>query len=354
MTMNSSLLPSKLEMLRAFLEMDTSYDEVFYAGVTTTLIFCRPSCPARKPKPEHVEFYGTAREALFSGFRPCRRCHPMEAHSSTPEWVGKLVEMVELEPSRRFRDQELREMGLEPATIRRHFKKAYGLTFQAYCRARRLGRAFGDLRRGGSIDDAVFEHGWESHSGFREAFGNAAGTTPGSARTGDYIRLAWLETPLGPMAAGATEQSLCLLEFTDRRMMETQLAALKQRFGMPLFPGQSQIVDQLRGELSEYFSGKRQSFGLPLDFPGTEFQRRVWNGLLEIPYGQTRSYAELANHLGVPGGSRAVGHANGLNRIAILIPCHRVVNANGDLGGYGGGLWRKLRLLEREGAVPPG
>ncbi len=351
MTMKSSQMPSREEMLRALMTEDETCDGLFYAGVTTTLIFCRPGCPARKPKPEHVEFYSTAREALFAGFRPCKRCHPMDPRREAPEWVAPLLSRVEAEPGRRLRDQELREAGLEPATVRRHFLKAYGLTFQAYCRARRLASAFGDLRRGRSIDDAVFEHGWESHSGFRDAFVKAVGSAPGGARDGDYIRLAWVETPLGPMAAGATEKGLCLLEFTDRRMMEAQLDTLKRRLRLPMLPGESPILDQTRTELGEYFAGKRRTFGVPLIYPGTDFQVNVWNGLLRIPFGETRSYAQLAAEVGIAGGARAVGHANGLNRIAVLIPCHRVTNANGDLGGYGGGLWRKLRLLETEGAL---
>jgi AraC family transcriptional regulator of adaptative response/methylated-DNA-[protein]-cysteine methyltransferase len=153
------------------------------------------------------------------------------------------------------------------------------------------------------------------------------------------------------MAAAATESAICLLEFTDRRMLETQLETLKRRFHLPLLPGESALLKRLHVELTEYFEGRRRSFDLPLDYPGTDFQRRVWEALQRIPYGQTRSYADLARELGVPGAARAVGRANGLNRIAILIPCHRVVNADGGLGGYGGGLWRKLRLLETEGAV---
>jgi AraC family transcriptional regulator of adaptative response/methylated-DNA-[protein]-cysteine methyltransferase len=166
------------------------------------------------------------------------------------------------------------------------------------------------------------------------------------------MRLAWIETPLGPMAAAATESSLCLLEFTDRRMMEAQMENLKRSFRLPLFPGESPLFEKLRAELAEYFDGKRRSFDLPLEYPGTPFQRRVWDALRRIPYGETRSYGELARDLGKPGAMRAVGQANGLNRISILIPCHRVVNADGELGGYGGGLWRKLRLLETEGALP--
>lgn len=346
-------MPPRERMMRALTERDASCDGLFYAGVTSTMVFCRPSCGARKPRPANVEFYPTAREALFAGFRPCRRCRPMEIGDAdrAPVWLAGLIRRVEADPSVRLRDAELRGLGVEPAAARRHFKKAYGMTFQAYCRSRRLGAAFGAIRRGGSIDDAVFDSGWESHSGFRDAFRKAARRPPGAARRGDFIRMAWIETPLGPMAAGATERAVCLLEFTDRRMMEAQVATVRRRFRLPLFPSDSPLFGMLRKELSEYFGGARKSFDIPLEYPGTDFQRSVWEALLRIPYGEKRSYAELARELGKPGASRAVGHANGLNRIAILIPCHRVVNADGGLGGYGGGLWRKLRLLETEGAA---
>ncbi|HCM26127.1 MAG: hypothetical protein A2Z99_09325 [Treponema sp. GWB1_62_6] len=349
---DETILPPRTEMLRAFTERDGSCDGLFFAAVTTTGIFCRPSCPARKPNPENVEFYATAREALFAGFRPCKRCAPMEDAKRTPEWARALIGRVEADPDRRIKDGELRAEGIDPAAARRFFLKEYGLTFQAYCRSRRLGDAFQAMKGGGGIDDAVFDHGWESHSGFREAFGKATGMPPGSARDGDFIRLAWIETPLGPMVAGATEEALCLLEFTDRRMMEAQLETLRKRFSRPLLNAESPVFDRLRTQLGEYFRGTRKEFDLPLAYPGSDFQVRVWDGLRRIPWGETRSYAELAMELGLPpGASRAVGHANGLNRLAILVPCHRVIAADGGLGGYGGGLWRKLRLLEREGSV---
>jgi AraC family transcriptional regulator of adaptative response/methylated-DNA-[protein]-cysteine methyltransferase len=345
-------LHNREEMLRALMERDSSFDGLFYAGITSTMIFCRPSCPARKPKPEHVEFYGSVREALFAGFRPCRRCRPLEQGGQIPTWVAGLIDRVETNPSLRIRDDGLRAMGLDPAAVRRYFKRAYGMTFQAYSRARRLGAAFSALRNGGSIDDAVFDHGWDSHSGFREAFARAAQAPPGSARYKDYVRLTWIDTRLGPIVAGATEEAICLLEFTDRRMLETQLEVLKRRLQLPLLPGESPLFDRLRTELGEYFAGERRTFDLPLTYPGTEFQRRVWEALLRIPYGETRCYADLAREMGNQDAARAVGRANGLNRIAILIPCHRVIDADGGLGGYGGGLWRKLRLLELEGYAP--
>lgn len=335
------------------MDRDASCDGLFYAGVTSTGIFCKPSCSARKPKPENVEFYATAKEAIVAGFRPCERCRPLEDGDRTPEWMHKLVDQVEANPKRRISDDELREKGIDPAAARRAFLRKFGMTFQAYCRARRLASAFTVIKNGGDLDDAVFDHGWESHSAFRDAFSKLAGGPPGSARTGDFVRLAWIETPLGPMVAGATDKDICLLEFTDRRMMESQLETVARSFELPVMPGESPLFDPLRIQLSEYFAGSRRTFELPLSYPGTDFQHRVWEGLLRIPYGETRSYADIARDLGLPpGASRAVGHANGLNRLAILIPCHRVIAADGGLGGYGGGLWRKLRLLEREGSAP--
>ncbi len=343
------------DMLRAFMDRDASYDGAFFAGVTSTGIFCKPSCPARKPNPENVEFYTTAKEALFAGFRPCKRCEPLEVGDDVPEWARGLIERVEEDPKRRIRDGELREDGIDPVAARRLFLRKFGMTFQAYCRARRLASAFTAIKAGDDLDDAILDHGWESHSAFRDAFMKAAGITPGAARAGDFIRLSWIETPLGPMVAGATDTAICLLEFTDRRMMEVQLDTVKKRFKLPLIPGESPLLATLKSQLAEYFCGNRRVFDLPLSYPGTDFQRLVWEGLLRIPYGETKSYADLARDLGLAAGaSRAVGHANGLNRLAILIPCHRVIAVDGSLGGYAGGLWRKLRLLEREGSAPEG
>lgn len=345
-------LPPRQVMDKAFRERDAGFDGIFYAAVTTTKIFCRPSCPARKPAADHVEFYATPREALLAGFRPCHRCRPLEADGTPPSWVRGLLDRIEEDPEARLRDEDLRGMGIEPVAARRWFLKAYGMTFQAYSRARRLARAFDALKEGGSLDDAALGHGWGSFSGFREAFGKAFGSSPGAVAgakaEGGFIRLGWIDTPLGPMVAGATERGICLLEFSDRRMMEKQLKALRARFRSPLAPAESPFFDLLREELAQYFAGKRTVFTVPLELKGTEFQERVWKALLGIPCGQTLSYAELARAIGTPGASRAVGHANGLNRIAILVPCHRVVNADGQPGGYGGGLWRKRALLDLE------
>jgi AraC family transcriptional regulator, regulatory protein of adaptative response / methylated-DNA-[protein]-cysteine methyltransferase len=356
--MSTNTLPPVREMQRAYRERDSSYDGVFFLAVRTTGIFCRPSCPARKPRPENVTFFESVRTALFAGFRPCKRCRPLEADGRPPEWAARLLAAVEAEPSRRIRDADIRDLGIDPARARRHFLKHYGMTFQAYSRSRRMGTALAEIRLGQDLDEVVLGHGYESHSGFRDAFVRTFGKPPGRSRTTDCVLLTWLETPLGPLVAGATSAGVCLLEFTDRRMFEKQIDILNRRLGYSMVPGENEHLTLLRRELTGYFDGKRRAFDVPLVYPGSPFQVRVWEELMRIPYGETRTYENLAASLGSPRAHRAVGRANGFNRIAILIPCHRVVTKSGALGGYGGGVWRKQALLELErgspgAAVPP-
>jgi AraC family transcriptional regulator of adaptative response/methylated-DNA-[protein]-cysteine methyltransferase len=351
--MNS--MPPVAEMRRAFLKGDASYDGVFFTGVRTTGIFCRPSCTARKPRPENVEFFATPREAAFSGYRPCKRCRPLEADGRPPAWVQRLLGRLDADPAARIRAAELRAAGIDPARARRYFLRHYGMTFQAYCRARRLAEAFHLIKEGATVTDVAIDSGFESESGFRAAFARSFGTTPGEAAAKDAVALDWIASPVGPLVAGATTEGLCLLEFSDRRMLEAQLETLKRRLGVPLIPGRNRWLEALRQQLEEYFGGRRRSFDLPLVIRGTPFQERVWKALLTIPYGETWSYRDLARSIGQGTATRAVGTANGMNRIAIVIPCHRVVNADGRLGGYGGGVWRKQLLLDLErgqGAMP--
>jgi AraC family transcriptional regulator of adaptative response/methylated-DNA-[protein]-cysteine methyltransferase len=354
MTAQTSLftptLPPRAEMERAFFDSDAGYDGIFVTGVRTTGIFCRPSCRARKPLPGNIEFFAGVREALFAGYRPCRRCDPATPPGTVPDFVKTLLDMVDADPTRRLHDEDLRKLGVEPARARRYFLEHYGMTFHAYCRGRRLSGALRQLRSGESLDDVALGTGWDSHSGFRDAFTRTFGTAPGAARNlpDAAVVMAMIETPLGPMVAGATDAGLCLLEFTDRRMLEAQLRRLQALLKQPMLPGDHPHLAQTREELARYFDGTLKDFTVPLVFRGTPFEERVWRELCRIPYGKTESYAGLAGRVESPGGQRAVGRANGMNRIAIIIPCHRVVNSDGKLGGYGGGLWRKHWLLGLE------
>jgi len=342
-------MPPMAEMERARHARDAAYNGVFFIAVKTTGIFCRPTCPARSPLPKNVEYYATAREALFAGYRPCKRCRPMNAVDQ-PAWAAKLIADVERDPAVRITEGGLRSRGIDPATVRRYFLKQFGLTFQAYTRARRLSGAFNRIREGSAVDQAVLESGYESPSGFRDAFAKAYGASPTECRGRDCVRLTWLDSPLGPLVAGATDEGVCLLEFSDRRMIETQFATVRRLFQSAAVPGDNEHLRHLKQELTEYFGGRLTTFSVPLVYPGSSFQRKVWGQLLSIPYGQTRSYQDIAVAVGSPKAVRAVGRANGQNRIAIVIPCHRVVNSSGALGGYGGGLRRKEFLLSLESA----
>ena len=341
-------LPSRAVMERAYQHSDVTYDGVFYLGVRTTGIFCKPSCGARKPLPKNVEYFATTKEALFAGYRPCKRCDPMSAAGTPPVWVGELLALVDRAPDARVRDGDIRKKGIDPARARRYFQKNYGMTFQAYSRGRRLGKAFEQIRLGKRLDDVTLGHGYESHSGFREAFAKTFGNPPGKAHRTECLLVTWVESPLGPLIAGATDNHLVLLEFTDRRMLDAQFMTLRRAFKRPIVPGTNAVLQQLTNELALYFRGALKRFTVPLAYPGSPFQQKVWDALRRIPYGTTISYEELAERAGTPHAQRAAGSANGKNRLAIVIPCHRVVNKSGKLGGYGGGLWRKQRLLEIE------
>jgi len=346
--MNTTTLPARDTMMQAFLARDAEYDGVFFTGVRTTGIFCRTTCPARKPRPENLEFFGSGREALLAGFRPCRRCRPLDPRGTPPPWLRDLLEAVDRDPARRWRDADLRERGLSPERVRRWFQEQHGMTFHAYSRARRLGMALGTIQVGESVLEAALDHGFESLSGFNEAFRRALGDAPTRLKTIPVVTVNRIPTPLGPMVGGATGKAVCFLEFADRRGLETQLRTLCRRTGGPVVPGTTPLLDRLAAELEGYFAGRLRRFTVPLATPGTPFQTAVWKALRRIPYGSTISYSELAGRIGRPTAVRAVAKANGDNRIAVIIPCHRVVGADGRLTGYGGGLWRKQRLLDLE------
>lgn len=347
--LSASKLPSFDEMYSALCARDSHYEGVFVVGVKSTGIFCRPTCPARKPKPANVIFYPHAGDAIEAGFRACKRCRPLQTAEQTPPWVEELIIDIERDPSFRWTDERLKQRGIHPARLRRWFNRHYGTTFQNYQRKRRLSLAAEQIQGGHSVTHAAFDNGYESLSGFREAFQKWFGEVPCSVKASDMpLTLNRISTPLGPMVVGAVDDSICLLEFADRIDLELQfkkLVALTQR---KFVTGPHELFDTLGRQLNEYFSGDRTGFNIPVFHPGSPFQQAVWQALLSIPFGQTRSYQQIANQVQRPGGQRAVGRANGSNRIAILIPCHRVVRSDGNPGGYAGELWRKQRLLDLE------
>lgn len=327
---------------------DSAFEGIFVVGVKTTGVFCRPTCPARMPKRENVEFFRSAHEALSHGYRPCKICTPMEYQGAPPDWIKPLLDEVGDSPTIKLRDRDLRERGLEPSRVRYWFKKQHGITFQGYLRSMRISQAFGRIKQGEKVANTAFESGYQSLSGFADSFKKTADFSPSKSLGNQLIQTSRIVTPLGPMLAGATDDGICLLEFIDRRMLETEIKRLSKLLNARFVPGLSKHLDKLNKQLEEYFFGKRKEFDIPVVLPGTPFQKKVWDELRAIPYGSTRSYKEQAEIIGTPKAVRAVAKANGDNSIAILVPCHRVVGTNGELTGYGGGLWRKQYLLNLE------
>lgn len=343
-------LPDERTMYNALLEKDSHFEGIFFVGVKTTGIFCRPTCRARKPKLKNIEFFASTKEALLNGYRPCKICNPLGNNGDSPKWLRPLLEAIHKNPELRLRDADLRQRGIDPARVRRWFKKNYAISFQAYMRTLKISSAFSKIKNGDNVTGVAFDSGYESLSGFTESFKKATGFSPIHSRRKNLVTITRIPTPLGPMLAGATHKGICLFEFTDRRMLNTQLGRIRKIFDAEIIPGSSPHFDQLNQEIAEYFEGKRERFTVPLVIDGTPFQEKVWKALRKIPYGETRSYKDQAVMIGHPKAVRAVANANGDNRIAIIIPCHRVIGADGKLVGYGGGLWRKKYLLKLEGA----
>jgi AraC family transcriptional regulator, regulatory protein of adaptative response / methylated-DNA-[protein]-cysteine methyltransferase len=342
------LLPPPETMYRALVNRDPSFEGIFYVGVRTTGIFCRPTCTAKKPARENVDFFATPGEALDGGYRPCLRCHPMDPKKRPPKLIDRLRSEVERAPGGRLTDKELAAMAIDPSTARRQFKRHYGMTFQAYHRARRMGLALSEVREGGRVDEARNGSGFGSESGFREAFTKIFGEPPTTARTRSPMFAERIDTRLGAMIAVADDEGLRLLEFIDRRATERELSILRRRLQTNVVPGEHRYLTAAREQLNDYFAGKNLEFDTPLAPVGSDFQLRAWKILRSIPVGETRSYSWMAKRLGDEKARRAVGRANGTNMICIIIPCHRVIRADGTLCGYGGGLWRKKWLLDHE------
>jgi AraC family transcriptional regulator of adaptative response/methylated-DNA-[protein]-cysteine methyltransferase len=336
------------EYFQALLAKNSEYEGVFFVGVKTTGVFCRPTCPARKPKFENCEFFQAAQEALLASYRPCKRCKPLSHPSQVSKLVQLLVEAVEQNPEKRWKDSDFRKLSVDASTARRQFKKRFGMTFVSYARARRMGLAMKQIKAGELVIEAQLSTGYESDSGFRDAFSRIMGASPSKIDSEKVLKASWLDTPLGPMLAIADEEALYLLEFVDRRGLEREVERLRLKTKSAIIPGSTRPIESIKNELQLYFLGSLTEFKTPLALLGSPFQKQVWDLLQKIPPGETRSYSELAVTLCRPTAFRAVAQANGANQLAIIIPCHRVISANGTLCGYAGGLARKQWLLNHE------
>jgi AraC family transcriptional regulator of adaptative response/methylated-DNA-[protein]-cysteine methyltransferase len=338
----------KQEFYQAFINKQSEYEGIVYVGVKTTGVFCRPTCSARKPKFENCDFFETVQQALLAGFRACKRCQPLSHPNQVSKLVQTLVEAVEENPEKRWKDKDFRELSVDVSTARRQFKKRFGMTFVAYARAQRMGLAMKQIREGDAVIAAQLATGYESSSGFRDAFARIMGAAPTLLANDNILKAAWLDTRLGPMIAIADEHTLYLLEFVDRRGLEREVERMRRKIKSTIVPGKAPPIHSIENELSQYFNGKLKKFKTPVHFLGSSFQKQVWEELKKIPYGETRSYSQIAKMIGKPSAFRAVARANGSNQLAIIIPCHRVIGSDGSLTGYSGGIVRKEWLINNE------
>ena len=332
----------------AFMRRDRAWDGRVIGAVKTTGIYCKPSCPARRPKRENVEFFATGEEALAAGYRPCMRCKPDEVGRDR-EAVAQAVKLIEQAEEAPSLAALAEAVGYAPHHFQRLFKRDLGVSPAEYARGLRNRRTEVALKANGRVTDAVYDAGYSGPSSFYSDAKERLGMTPSAWRDGgrgETIRWAHFDSPLGQMLIAATSKGICRLTFDDS---EDSL----RRY----FPKATIVEDS--GGLKELVEGALAAIEsplaareLPIDVAGTAFQEAVWRELRKIPAGETRSYAQIAAAIGQPNAVRAVGTANGDNHVAVLIPCHRVIRSDGTLGGYAGGLDRKRKLLAAEGSGP--
>lgn len=342
------MLPDHATLYAALVDRDPAWDGRAFVGVTSTGIFCRLTCPARKPRQDNCQFFATVAECVTAGFRPCKRCHPMASAAEADPAIRTLLDALDADPARRWRETDIVAMGYDPSTVRRSFKRHFGMTFLEMARQARLQAGLTVLAAGDRVVDAQVEAGYDSSAAFREAVSRLLGLPPGAFRTDALLRTDWIDTPLGAMIAVSDQTHLHLLEFADRKALPAELKRVHKACRGALGFGRFAPTDRIERQLHDYFSGRTDSFDVPLALHGTPFTQAVWQVLQTLPIGTLHSYSEIARRMDRPEAVRAVARANGANQIAIVIPCHRVVGADGALTGYGGGLWRKQKLIALE------
>ncbi|MCH9649282.1 MAG: bifunctional DNA-binding transcriptional regulator/O6-methylguanine-DNA methyltransferase Ada [Deltaproteobacteria bacterium] len=344
----------------AVLDRDAQQDGRFLFGVKTTGIFCRPSCASRRPLRKNVRFFETAKQARAAGLRPCMRCKPAEAAMDS-----RVVPMRQLcafiqnhcdsgDPL--TLEVLARQAEMTPSRLRRTFREVVGVTPRQYVEACRFGTLKEGLKSGDPVTRAIYEAGFGSPSQVYEQATERFGMTPGEYRSGgqgQVISFALSQTEAGRMMVAATDRGLCFAQFGDS---DSELfGRLKEEFPAAdlreMEPQAQPHLEAWLGALGQHLSGEEPHLDLPVDIRATAFQLRVWNFLQTIPYGETRSYSEVAQGIGKPRAVRAVATACASNRIAIAIPCHRVIRADGNLGDYRWGRERKRSILEREASV---
>jgi len=332
---------------------DRRFDGRFVYAVRTTGVYCRPSCPSRRPAAANVVFFDDPSGAERAGFRACKRCRPRAAGElgGTAAAVRRTAAFIDAHVDERMTLSRLaREAGMSPFHLQRVFRRELGVTPREYQQARRLDRLRSQLRRGETVSRATYDAGFGSPSRVYEQAGARLGMTPATYRRGGHgirIRFAILPSPLGQLLVAATPKGVCAVSLGDSdAQLERRLHAEFPR--AIIEPDADGSLAALAAKVLGHVRGDGAAHDLPLDVRGTAFQQQVWRALLAIPYGETRSYAQVATAIGQPNATRAVARACATNPVAVVIPCHRVIRSDGSLGGYAGGVDRKERLLQIE------
>jgi AraC family transcriptional regulator of adaptative response/methylated-DNA-[protein]-cysteine methyltransferase len=354
--------PKETKLWNAVLNRDTSATGEFFYAVKTTGVYCRPTCASRRPLRKNVEFFATTAAAREQGYRACKRCRPDDVagnRSTNPinAVVHELARQIEANPEQPFRLAQLAQRaGYSPFHLQRNFKAIIGSTPKEYQTAARLRTLKQELRKDAPVSDAIYQAGFGSGSRVYEKTDGQLGMTPSEYRSGGKgltISYASGRTPLGLLMIGATDRGICFLQFGDNdRALQAELRRQFPAAAVQAMPAAyEEQFESWMAALNRHLRGLEPRLDLPLDVRGTAFQLIVWRYLQKLPYGEVRSYSEVAEAIGKPSAARAVARACASNSVALLIPCHRVVRGTGELGGYRWGVQRKRVLLDTERAA---
>jgi AraC family transcriptional regulator of adaptative response/methylated-DNA-[protein]-cysteine methyltransferase len=333
------------------LARDTSFDGVFVVAVRTTGVYCRPSCPARRPKRENVTFLAGPEAAEAAGYRACKRCHPRQAgpNDEAPDLVARACERIDAEDGAIPVADLAASIGATQSALNAAFRRILGLSVRQYVEGQRVDRLKEGLRDGQPVTRAMYDAGYSSPSRLYETAGRRLGMSPGDYRRGapgTVIEYGIAGSPIGRVLAAATTKGVCSVRFGDTD--DEVIAGLHAEFPRASIAHGEGRVMQWLAQVTGHLQGLRTRLDIPLDIQGTAFQWRVWRALQDIAYGQTRSYKQVAESIGRPTAVRAVARACATNPVAVVIPCHRVIGSDGSLTGYAYGVQRKATILQTE------
>ncbi|MDF3047131.1 MAG: cysteine methyltransferase [Candidatus Midichloriaceae bacterium] len=344
MTPNSQ----KLNYYQAFLSRNPEYEGVFYVGVKTTKKFCRVTCPKRKPRFENCEFFESIEDATAALYKPCKYCCPIRTFSGPMDLVEAIIQKVDEDLEKEWVEIDFYELKTTSDIVRRQFKKRFGMTFVEYVKARKLGAMVEKLISSKTLKDAQGSIEYKSSNPLTDLIRGKLGLEPTLLKPKRVLHESWIRTRFGAMLAISNDKAIVFLGFIDRKDLELEIERIRLGMKAIIIPGVTKPMELLQKELDDYFKGSLKTFTTPINVTGSKLQKKIWNEVHKIPYGKITTYLEIANSIGKSKAVRAIASLIGKNPISIIVPCHRVVNSNGSLGGYNSGVVRKQRLLSLE------